>query len=486
MTRIEAGKGPERRKKKRAWPFVVLGLLFSLGVLALVAWVLLPGFVLRVVEREAKAQGVLLRDCSLDFSLERVVLTGCAFELVAVPGVSGTIGKATIDLADFEPRRVAIEEAAVVVRELPDVPTGERIPTWLEQRAKLGKQAKIPISITRSRLDLFGVDEAGKPDGAALVTLTNLEYDSESESVKGDIAIGGVITGTFAHAGTRSDLDVSLKMSPSTRGRFSVETEADGAVVRADFQGLPLGLFAMPPLFSWPEELSAVVVDGQVYTTVPFGLSTKGIGGDFRFTLSDMPMPVPREIQGLVYGPQVAVSGKFKLNDNYKQLDVPKLVIQAGVLTLKGDARVELRGLRVPLTARLRGALSCGAILEAATKAHTDSPLFINAAKLARKAVLGNVDILVALDADLLKLDQAKLLRTIGVGCGLQPLPVPDDLRALGDRILKDLPRPPVLEVPDLTLPTPPRFELPELPDLRRRRNLREGEGTGTGGAGSE
>jgi hypothetical protein len=487
VTQLEVGRGrPGPGKKRRAWPVVVLGLLFMLAVAAGVAWLLLPSFLLRYVEREAKAQGVVLRDCSLEFSLERIELSQCAFELVDVPGISGTIGKATIELVDFEPKSALVDQAAIVVRELPDVPTGERIPTWLEQRAKLGKEAPIPITMQNSRLDLFGVDEGGKPDATPLVTLTNLEYDSSVESVTGDITIGGVITGKFKHAGTRSELHVALKLSPKTRGLFSIETKAEGALVRADFEQLPLGLFALPPVVSLPEELQAVQVDGQIYALVPFGLDTKGIRGDFRFTAAGLPMPVPPEIAGLVYGPEVNMTGNFKLHDNYEELDVSKLAVKAGVLELRGDAHAKVHGLHVPLQAKLRGALSCGAILEAATKAHTDSPLFINAAKLARKAVKGSVDIVVALDADLLKLDQAKLLKTIGVGCGLKPLPVPDELRNLGDKILHDLPNPAPIEVPDITLPTPPRIELPKLPDLRRRRNLGETDRAGSAGASGE
>jgi hypothetical protein len=487
VTQIEVGPGVQRpRKKTSAWPFVVLGVLFLLGGALLVGWLLLPGFLLRYVEKEARAQGVVLRDCSLEFSFEQIELSACAFELVDVPGISGTIGKATIELLEYEPKSVLVEQAAVVVRELPDVPTGERVPRWLEQRAKLGKDAKIPIAIRDSRLDLFGADEQGNPDGVPLVTLTNLEYDSQSEAVKGDIAIGGAITGKFTHQGTRSELDVALKLSPQTRGRFSVETQADGAEVRADFQGLPLALFSLPPIVRLPEELLPVQVDGQLYALVPFGLDTKGIRGDFRFTLAGLPMPVPPEIAGLVYGPDVLMTGKFKLHDNYQEVDVSKLAVKAGVLELRGDAHAAVKGLRAPLQAKLRGALSCGAILEAATRAHTDSPLFINAAKLGRRFVQGSVDIVIGLDADLLKLEQAKLLKTIGVGCGLKPAPVPAELRDLGERILKDLPSPPPFEAPDLRLPAPPRIELPDLPELRRRRNLGQTDGEGSAGAAAE
>lgn len=493
MTRNDVEKAPANphaaslpKKKRSAWPFVLLGVLFMLGLALAVGWLLLPTFVLRYVEKEARAQGVVLRDCSLEFTLERVELTGCAFELVDVPGISGTIAKATIELVDYAPKSVLLEQVAVVVRELPDVPTGERVPRWLEQRAKMGKDAKIPIKIQDSRLDLFGVDEKGNQDGAPLVTLKGFEYDSASESLKGDIAIGGTITGKFSHVGTRSELDVALSMSPKTRGRFSVETKPEGAEVRADFEGLPLALFSLPPIVVLPEALELVQVDGQAYALVPFGLDTKGIRGDFRFSIAGLPMPVPMEIQGLVYGPLVSMTGNFKLHDNYQELDVSKLVVKSGVLELRGDARAAVKGLRIPLQAKLRGALSCGAILEAATRAHTDSPLFINAAKIGRKFVDGSVDIVVGLDADLLKLPEAKLLRTIGVGCGLKPAPVPSELRELGERILKDLPNPPPFEPPNLSLPAPPRIELPRLPDLLPRRNLGESGSAGAGTAPRE
>lgn len=482
MTQVEVGQrtaasAPQGPKRRRVWPWVLLGLLVSLLVAVGVGLLLLPGILLGYVQKEARAQGVVLEGCSLEYSLERLELSQCKFELVDVPGVGGTLEKATIALSDFEPTHVSVEGAHVVIRQLPDKPTGELIPRWLEQRSKLGKDARIPLEVKASRLELFGTSETGQQDATPLVSLTELSYESTTEALAGNITIGDLLVGKVSQKGTRSELDVALKMSPDTRAHFSMETTAEGAEVRSEITRLPLAMFQAPPFIELPEELTAVQVDLRVYAMVPFGLDTKGVHGDFSATVAGMPMPVPREIEGLVYGPEVFVDGKFKVHANNQKLEVSALKVKSGVLELTGTASLEQKNLRFPLQAQLRGSLSCGAILEAATRAHTNSPLALAAAKLARKMVKGGVGIVVVLDTDLLKLKSAKLLKTIGVGCGLEPLPVPEELAGLPEKILKGLPVPRLPELPEITLPGPPRIELPRLPELPPRRRLDEGRG---------
>jgi hypothetical protein len=415
----------------------------------------------------------VLKGCSLSYSLEQIELSKCAFELVEVPSISGTIEKLTVAIEDYAPKSALVEGAHIVVRELPDVPTGELVPRWLEQRGRLGKDAKIPLEVRTSRLELFGTNESGAEDSQPLVALSDIAYESTTEALTSSITIGELLVGKLSHKGSRSELDVSLKMSPETRGRFSIDGTAEGAEVRVDFDELPLAMFSLPPFIELPEELAAVQVDGRVYAVVPFGLDTKGIRGDFSLTVAGMPMPVPMEIQGLVYGPEVLMNGKFKLHPNNQKMDITQLRVKSGVLELTGNAQVEVKGMRVPLQSSLRGSLSCGAILEAATRAHSDSPLAINAARLGRKMLTGGVEIVVALDADLLALKEAKLLRTIGVGCGLQPLPIPEELAGLPEKIIKGIPLPRLPDAPELTLP--PRIELPRLPEFPPRRRLDEG-----------
>jgi len=57
-------------------------------------------------------------------------------------------------------------------------------------------------------------------------------------------------------------------------------------------------------------------------------------------------------------------------------------------------------------------------------------------ARNAGRTVEGQVDVAVQIDADTNRLDQAKLTKQIGVGCGLKPL-------SLRDALSLDLPPPP-------------------------------------------
>src|SRR5690606_6387342 len=99
---------------------------------------------------------------------------------------------------------------------------------------------------------------------------------------------------------------------------------------------------------------------------------------------------------------------------------------------------VEGRGLTVE--ARANGPLPCRAIAESATTAHADSALARLAGSFAQRALSGSVEVLAAIEAHTSDLEHARVFTSVGIGCGLVPLPIERSVsRALLDRLPIDL-----------------------------------------------
>src|SRR5690606_21318656 len=207
-----------------------------------------------------------------------------------------------------------------------------------------------------------------------------------------------------------------------------------------------------------------------------YGLNPAPPKGSFDFTLAGLNFPVPRELAGLVYDTSPHLWGTLTSNRTYTKFEVAKLNFETGALRMKGKANVERDGIQTRWQATLQGPLPCDAIVAAAARVHLkDAPfgkeLSDIASKISRKALKGGVNIMVALAADSNDLAAPKLVKSVGLGCGLQPLPIPN-LRELPEVLLKDLPQ--LKDLPaalDAAAGTPPG-ELPKLPELKLPKDL--------------
>jgi len=176
-------------------------------------------------------------------------------------------------------------------------------------------------------------------------------------------------------------------------------------------------------------------------------------------TLAGLQFPVPREVEGLVHGSPPKVSGKFSLTRSFDRATFRDLQFLTGSLAMQGDARLELAGEGAAVQANLAGPLGCVAIAESAARAHAGSVLAQWAKSVARRALRGSVQIVAALQAHTSDLPHARVLTSIGVGCGLQPLPLDADLprdllEHLPEEIRRRLPRLDALpKLPHLPLP---------------------------------
>jgi hypothetical protein len=192
-------------------------------------------------------------------------------------------------------------------------------------------------------------------------------------------------------------------------------------------------------------------------------------GGHARLELKGYVPPHPVELDGFVFGDVTVLETDLRFGSGLDEASLENTSVTAGKFVLEGSGNVarEADGARVTLD--LRGTLPCDALASASAESRLGRLLGRAAGKKAGIAALrlvgGSVAVRVQVDAKTAKLPDARVERSIGVGCGLKPLTL-EDLRALGDELFRgDLSKlPEDLEklLPKGPLPVPSR--LPPLP----------------------
>jgi hypothetical protein len=461
------GDAPGRRGSGLLVLLVGALLLVGLGVLAR-HWLWLE------IRSGAAAQGVQLDACQLDLGWERLTLRGCQFAssresagpaprwIFGSARVSGRVDEVEVALSLFRPERVRVRGAEVSVR-------GE-VP-WLDllrsMRARTESAApELPLDVFTSRLAWISGDAPGP-----WLSLGGLEYHSGTEQLSAELSAFGLQGHLTLQRGI---LAVSLGDSERPKVRVNLQTGSDSAELSMDLRSLPLAELEGRWLVL-SEVLRPVQVEGRIFIALPLGLTAEQPAGDLHLTLSNLQFPVPREVEGLLHASPPKLSGKFTLTHSLDRATFKELQFQTGALHMRGEARLELAGEGFDIASNLSGPLGCGVLAEAALRAHAGSALAQWLQGVPKKLLRGSVQIVAALQAHSADLPHARVLTSVGVGCGLKPLPIAAELpRELLERLpeeirrrvprLDGLPKPPKLQLPGII---PDTLQLPPLPGLQ-------------------
>jgi hypothetical protein len=458
------------RGSRRGSLLLILGTILALVGLGVLArhWLWLQ------IRSEAAAQGVQLDGCELDLGWERLTLRACQFAssrdsaghgprwILGGARVSGRVDEVEVALSLFRPERVRVRSAEVSVRG--DVP-------WLDllrsMRARTESAApELPLDVFTSRLAWISGD-APNP----WLTLSALEYHSGTEQLAGELSALGLQGHLTLQRGI---LALTLGDAERPKVRINLQARQDRAELSVDLRSLPLAELEGRWLVL-SEVLRPVHVEGRIFVNLPLGLTAELPAGDVHLTLSHLQFPVPREVEGLVYASPPKVSGKFTLVRSLDRASFKELQFQTGALHMRGDARLELAGEGFDIASNLSGPLSCAAVAEAALRAHAGSVLAQWLQGVPKKLLRGSVQIAAALQAHSADLPHARVLTSVGVGCGLKQLPISAELpRELLERLPEEirrrlpridgLPKPPKLPLPGTI---PDTLQLPPLPGLQ-------------------
>jgi hypothetical protein len=453
--------GVVRQSSRRRW-FVAVA---CVGLLGAVAVYLLHGWLLDEIVAQAARRGIVLRECRLDVGVTKIGLDGCSFAMrpdgraissaFANVAVDGGVERVELELSGLSPSRLRVRGARAAL-------TGEpSLRELLGARPSL-RAPDLPVDVEQSAV-------AWHPDagGPAALLLSDIAFDAGTSRLLSRFEIVRRAHGQLSLGPEGVEVTLGDPIQPEVRLIVRVLPKAERVEISLDLRRVPLRTLEGPWL-QMTDTLRPIELEGRVFSAVPLGLGMEVPTGDLHLTLHGLQFPVPRELDGLVYLSPPKLSGKFTLSRTFDRATIADLSFLAGELAMRGGADLTLEGKGLAVKARANGPLSCRAIAESAATAHADSALARLAGRFAQRALRGSVEVLAAIEGHTSDLEHARVFTTVGIGCGLAPLPV--DLRLskdLLDRLpidlLESLPR---LQGGNLPRSRVGQAKLPTLPGL--------------------
>ena len=454
-TNFARGRGAARR----GWIGRVV-VLVLVGV-AVSAWLVGRSWIMREIVAEAARRGVALGACELELRPRRIGLNECRFGLLPdaaqrgwpLPGVqaSGSIQRIELMLAGWRPARLRIDGLEATLH---------GAPAWPDMLGPGGAPAfpSLPADVERSSVAWYFAEGS-----APALSLQELAYRADERRLTSKLALAGGWRGELAFGDEGARVTLGEASPPELRLQARVVAEGQRVELGLELSKLPLRRLEGERLRLTPT-LRAIEVDGRVSMTVPTALTMAVPTGHVLLTLHGLQFPVPREVEGLVHGTPPQVSGKLSVARSLDQVTFPELTFLTGSLEMHGPAELELDPEGVRFRTSLSGPLSCRAIAESARRAHKDSVLAKLAGTLAARVLTGSVQVVAAIEGRTPDLERARVLTSIGVGCGLRPLPMDPGLPR---ELLEQLPELPLgRDLPRLQ----ERLRWPPLPPLAPRK----------------
>jgi hypothetical protein len=152
--------------------------------------------------------------------------------------------------------------------------------------------------------------------------------------------------------------------------------------------------------------------------------------------------PHPPELDGFVFGNETSFETRLGIPPDYRTLTLTQSRVKAGSFVLTGGGSVHRYDGFARAWLDLRGQLPCASLASAMAESTLGRVLGPLLGRTAELAVKGSVAVVVQVDADTRNLAGAKVVRTLGMGCGLRLLGLP----GIGQLDLGKLPPLPKLE----------------------------------------
>ncbi len=460
-----------------------LGALLAAGVvvallgLALSARLLDP-YLQRRVREAARERGFVIDFATLRPSLTKLELEGVTLTLVGVAGIDAHLDRLDLALDDLEPVAATVHGGRIrVVGSAPALAL-----SFAEWTRAYPATYAVPLTAHGIGVE-WREAAAAKPwlslaGGNLLPTPVGGAFAAERAEVSG-LDVGRVTAGYQA-----SEAQIALGFgSPSPAEgpvQIVVRHAANPPVALVTLRPTPLERLAGP--LGMPLPKGGISVSGVAELTLPVGMGAGPVTGTLHAALKGYIPPHPVELDGFVFGDVTELDTKLAVSADRAKVALTETRVTAGSFVVKGKGDVTRSAQTARVRLALRGDLPCSALVGAAAKSRLGEALGRLAAGLVRDYVRGSVAVRIDIDAQTHQLDQARMIRTIGVGCGLQPITIPGigtiDLSGLD---LTDLPRGLPTGLPSALPPIPSAWRLPPFPTALPLPSL----GTASRGSGS-
>jgi hypothetical protein len=136
--------------------------------------------------------------------------------------------------------------------------------------------------------------------------------------------------------------------------------------------------------------------------------------------------PYPPELKGYRFADTTTLRTQFVLDPLWLVAELRGIELKTGDLSLVGNGRIERELVSARLRAELETTLDCVTLARGYSTDEIGGGLGQWGARNAPKAIRGSVAVKVQIDADSGKLADAKVIKRIGIGCGLRPMSVVD------------------------------------------------------------
>jgi ADP-dependent NAD(P)H-hydrate dehydratase / NAD(P)H-hydrate epimerase len=426
MVSQDSGKRP-----RRVWVWVV-AVAALLVVVPLITFgrSAIEGYAQNKVVEQARQHGIILHLTTVDVSTSAVRLARAQFELAGVSGLSATFQSADIAMERLSAKRLKVE--GLQVQSVGDpLPLMRAIDGWRAKYATPDKLKALPQLETRGTQFTW----RAFAQGPAFVQVDDLGF-ANSAGAKGDS--DWAITGSRAQVGAYvlQPLALALQVQDNAVEVGFGTTQMAAATVRAGWQhasgandfhvafdALQVGsLLERLRLPNADPQLAKVSCRGEVSVRVPED-ALRPYTGQLRIELQGWVPPHPPELDGFAFGKATQLQSKFEIDRGLSNVKLPEITLVSGALRLSGRGLIQIVAFAyAQLKAELSGQIPCAALASAIAASKLGQAYGRWVAKNAQTAVAGHVDIGVHVDADSRHLGQAKVIKQIGVGCGLRPL----------------------------------------------------------------
>lgn len=407
--------GEKRRRVLKLVVFFVAGCL----VAALVAGAILAKpFLRQHVIDEAARRGVVLEPGEVHVAFGHVSVDRSSFRLIGVPGVSGTAESTEVFLDFLTPKRV--ETRGVSVEAVGSAPMlALAVTEWTKRFPEAYRLPTQAQEVNVSWRPAAGQDPWLTLKGGSLTPTTG------GATFHADAAKAlGFDVGKVGAAFTANDADVALGFGEDDVGNAPVRIRVQHALPSptADVELAPVDLDKLAGPFGVKLPIKDVVASGKAHLVFERAVEPKPISGHLLAKLQGFVPPHPPELDGFVFGDSTTLESDFTVTPDRKNVTLTKTTVAAGAFKLAGNGSIEREDTHARIRMALTGNLPCDALAGAAAETHLGSVLGKIVGAAAKQALKGSVGVTVKLDADTRELENAKLERIIGVGCGLKPL----------------------------------------------------------------
>jgi ADP-dependent NAD(P)H-hydrate dehydratase / NAD(P)H-hydrate epimerase len=436
---------------RTSWKLWLLAAALVAGAAAVAGLLAMKPLIRRYAEREARKYGFELELPEVDFGLGWLRFTNAKFSLIGVQRIAGSWTALDIDFDGLEARRFAA--TGIRVNVLGSVASlGPQLSAWTKDHPQV-----YGLPIAAREVSLSWRSTAAEPPWLEFEQGT-IKPAQNGGSFRAERArIFGADAGKVGSVWTKEESLVALGVGSDDLliAQVTLRVMYAASTPTAVIELAPTPLEKLSGAFGVALPLPGVLASGTVKLVFASRDSAGPVTGDIVAQLDGFVPPHPPELDGFVFGKVTTFESGLEINPEYTRAALRNVRVTAGAFELGGEGKLERLPDHVRILFDLRGSLGCAALASANLKSQLGKTIGPLLARAAREFLTGSVGVRVEIDADSRDLARAQLKRTIGVGCGLRPLNLPE-------LSLPQLP-PGLLELPK-ALPLP--SALPPFPRL--------------------